>query len=102
MSSHAARAETEVARQARAESMRMAVELRCTFDALIPYFVYRTVLEQQVEETLETVNAAQHVVHASRQRYNRAMEALEALSLELQATAAERNMLQDEGAGLQQ
>ena len=36
----------EVARDARANAMRMAMELQSTFDALVPYFVYRTVLEQ--------------------------------------------------------
>ena len=41
-----AHAELARAKETQAESMRMAMALQSTFEALVPYFVYRTVLEQ--------------------------------------------------------
>jgi len=91
-----AKMEVEAARQARADSMRMAMELQSTFDSLVPYFVYRTVLEQELEEKREAVSAAQLEVQSARRRYNGSMTDLETLSLEIQTAKAERQRAQEE------
>ena len=50
------------AKDTQAESMRMAMLLQETFDALVPYFVYRSVLESGLEETRQSVVSAQEEV----------------------------------------
>ncbi|KAL3926526.1 MAG: hypothetical protein SGPRY_003259 [Prymnesium sp.] len=40
-------------------SLRMAMQLQRTFDALVPYFVYRTVMEQELEDKRRLVSEAQ-------------------------------------------
>ena len=77
--------------------MRMAMGLQGTFDALVPYFVYRTVLEQGLEEARQEVADAQSKVRASRRAYNRAMDDLEAISMEIQAAQAEARRQIEEG-----
>lgn len=78
-------AEVELAelRRAQGESMQMAMELASTFEALVPYFVYRTVLEQGLEEKRQAVGAAKEAVRVARRRYNQAMEDLETISREI-------------------
>ena len=71
------------ARRTQGDSMQMAMELSGTFEALVPYFVYRTVLEQELEERRQGVVRAKEAVRASRRRYNGAMEALETISREI-------------------
>ncbi|KAL1500343.1 hypothetical protein AB1Y20_013007 [Prymnesium parvum] len=82
--------ERERARATKAESLRMAMSLQKTFDALIPYFVYRTVLEQQLEEKRNLVNEAQQRVRAAKRAYHMAMDALEAISLDIQRAESTR------------
>jgi len=75
-------------RDLQAQSMKMAMELQSTFEALVPYFVYRTVLEQELEDQRQVVADAQAECKASRRRYHQAMDALEALSLDIQQAEA--------------
>ena len=81
--------ELQRAKDTQAESMRMAMALQKTFDALVPYFVYRSVLEGELEERRQGVGTCQAEVKASRRAYNRSMDYLEELSLEIQTKEKE-------------
>ena len=66
----------------------MAMSLQEVFTALVPYFTCVAVFEQGLEERRVAVAEAQRDARAARREYNGAIEALEALSLEIQRTQA--------------
>ena len=72
------------------ESLKMAMELQVVFDRLVPYFVCRTLLEQQLEEGRQAVAASKQQVQTTRRAYNSAMDQLETLSLDIQRKQAGR------------
>jgi len=72
------------------ESLKMAMELQVVFDRLVPYFVCRTLLEQQLEGGRQAVAASKQQVQTARRAYNCAMDQLETLSLDIQRKQAGR------------
>ena len=76
--------ELQRAKQTQAESMRMAMQLQKTFDQLVPYFVYRSVLESELEEKHQALATAQAEAKGARRTYNRSMDYLEQISSEIQ------------------
>ena len=64
------------------------MSLQEVFTALVPYFTCVAVFEQGLEERRVAVAEAQRDARAARREYNGAIEALEALSLEIQRTQA--------------
>lgn len=70
------------------ESLKMAMELQAVFDKLVPYFVCRTLLEQQLEDGRQAVAASKKQVQSARRAYNFAMDQLETLSLDIQRKQA--------------
>lgn len=70
------------------DSLKMAMELQAVFEKLVPYFVCRTILEQQLEEGRHAVTASKQQVQTARCAYNCAMDQLEALSLDIQRKQA--------------
>ena len=85
--------------QLQGASMRMAMELQKTFDALVPYFVYRSVLEQDLEDRRSELAAAQAEVRVSRRAYNAAMDTLQSISMEIQEEQSRaRQKLREDGA----
>ena len=90
--------ELKRSKDTQAESMRMAMLLQKTFDALVPYFVYRSVLESELEDKRQAVAAAQEEARARRRAYNRSMDYLEQISLEIQTKEAEERAAKEKEA----
>ena len=74
------------------------MQLQQTFDALVPYFVYRTVMEQELEEKRLAVAQAQQSVRVAKKEYHRAMDYLEEISLDIQRAESARKKAEAEEA----
>ena len=88
--------ELQRAKQTQAESMRMAMQLQKTFDQLVPYFVYRSVLESELEEKHQALATAQAEAKGARRTYNRSMDYLEQISSEIQQKQADEKREKEE------